>query len=46
MKYDPKLDAVIEAKYVYVQNACWAWGRGKCISQDCKFLVDMDSHGE
>jgi hypothetical protein len=41
-----KLDAIIEAKNLNIWKVCRDWGRGKCVCRDCRFLVNMDSHGE
>jgi hypothetical protein len=45
-KHDAELDIVIEAKYLGIQKACRACSRGKSVCQDCRFLVNMDGHGE
>jgi hypothetical protein len=46
MKHDPEFDAVIKAKYLNIRKACRAWGRGKRVCYNCRFVVNIDRHGE
>jgi hypothetical protein len=46
MKHNLELDTVIKAKYLNIQKAYRAWGRGKHICYDCGFRVNMDGHKE
>jgi hypothetical protein len=45
-EHDPELDAVIKAKHLNIRKACRAWGRGKCVCDDCGFLVNKDGYEE
>jgi hypothetical protein len=45
-KHDAELDTIIEAKYLGIQKACRAWGRGKSVCHDYGFLVNMNGYGK
>jgi hypothetical protein len=45
-EHDLELDTVIKAKYLNIQKACRAWGSGKHVCYDCRFLVNKDGHEE